>query len=137
MREIYGPMSGEICWATCFRSYSPKIRLRKDKFSKLHFKKLSWALWCMVPEISSVTNNFFVSFWTIFCPFNPLKTPKIKVLEEWKKFLEISFYIGVSKIKKIICYTVSEIWYVTDIITIFHFGFFLPFYPTNSLKNQN
>ena len=25
--------------------------------------------WCMVPEISSVTDRIFLSFWTIFCPF--------------------------------------------------------------------
>ena len=36
----------------------------------------------------------------------------------------------------IICYTVPEIWHVTDII-IFHFGLFLPFYQNNSPKNQN
>ena len=37
----------------------------------------------------------------------------------------------------VICYTVSEILHVTDVICIFHFGYFLPFYPLNSLKNQN
>ena len=37
----------------------------------------------------------------------------------------------------IICYTVPEIWRVTDVIVIFHFGLFLHFYPPNSLKNQN
>ena len=26
---------------------------------------------------------------------------------------------------------------MTDVIAIFHFGLFLPFYPHNSLKNQN
>ena len=37
----------------------------------------------------------------------------------------------------IICYTVPEIWCVAGVI-IFHFRpFFLPFYPTNSPKNQN
>ena len=30
-----------------------------------------------------------------------------------------------------------EIWRVTDVIFIFHFGLFLPFYPSNSPKNQN
>ena len=36
--------------------------------------------------------NFF-SFWTIFCPFNPLTTQKIKILKNWKKCLEVlSFY---------------------------------------------
>ena len=36
----------------------------------------------------------------------------------------------------IICYTVTDIWHATDVI-IFHFGPFLPFYPPNSMKNQN
>ena len=41
----------------------------------------------------------------------------------------------------IICYTVPEIWHVTDIIDIFYFGLFLPFHPPlpplspNSQKN--
>ena len=39
--------------------------------------------------------NFF-SFWTIFCPFTPLTTKKIKILKKWKTSLEISsFYTSV------------------------------------------
>ena len=34
-------------------------------------------------------------------------------------------------------YTVPEIWHVTDVICIFHFRLFFPFYPTNYPKNQN
>ena len=35
----------------------------------------------------------FLSFWTIFCPFTPLWTQKIKILKKWKKHLKIlSFY---------------------------------------------
>ena len=38
----------------------------------------------------------------------------------------------------IICYTVPQIWYVTDVILIFHFGlFFALFNHRNSPKNQN
>ena len=34
-----------------------------------------------------------LSFWTIFCPFTPLWTQKIKILEKWNKSLEtLSFY---------------------------------------------
>ena len=40
-----------------------------------------------------------------FFPFTPLKTQKIKILKNWKKLLEISFYTSVPKIM-IICYTV-------------------------------
>ena len=32
----------------------------------------------------------------------------------------------------IICYTVPEMWRVTDVIFIFHFGIFFPFYPSNN-----
>ena len=35
----------------------------------------------------------------------------------------------------IICFTIPEIWRVTDVI-IFHFGLFFPVLPPNSPKNQ-
>ena len=34
----------------------------------------------------------FLSFWTVFCPFTPLTTQKIKILKNWKKHLEISSF---------------------------------------------
>ena len=37
----------------------------------------------------------------------------------------------------IICYTVPEMWSVTDVLAIFHFGLIYPFNPPNSPKNQN
>ena len=37
----------------------------------------------------------------------------------------------------VICYTVPEIWRVTDVIVIFHFGLFFALYPLNSSKSQN
>ena len=37
----------------------------------------------------------------------------------------------------IICYIVPEIWHVTDVIVIFHFGLFFALIPPNSPKNQN
>ena len=78
----------------------------------------------------------FLSFWAIFCPFTPLTIQKIKIFKKWKKHLEISsFYKSAQKIM-IICYTVPDIWHVTDVIVIFHFGLFLPFIP-KSPKNQN
>ena len=67
------------------------------------------------------------SFWTIFCLFTWLKTQKIKFLKTWKRCLEISsFYSSVPKI--MICY-VPEIWHVTDVISIFHFGLFFTLLP--------
>ena len=41
-----------------------------------------------------------------------------------KRSLEISFYTSVPKIMIIISYTVSEIWQMTDVIVILHFGLF-------------
>ena len=46
------------------------------------------------------------------------------------------FYTSVPKIM-IICYTFPEIWHVTDIIFIFHFWLFLPYYTPSDLKNLN
>ena len=89
----------------------------------------------MVPEISSMT-NFFVIL-DHFCPFNPLTTQKIKILKKWKNCQKISsFYTNVPK-TMIICYTVPEIRCVTDVILIFCFGYFLPFYCPNNPKTQN
>ena len=34
-------------------------------------------------------------------------------------------------------YTVPEIWWVTNIIAIFHFGVFFALLPTSNPKNQN
>ena len=87
-------------------------------------------IWCMVPEIWSVTDKIFLSFWTIFCPLTPLRTQKIKILKKWKKCLKISsFSTSVPKI--------MIIYYITDVSVIFHLGYFLPFYPHNNSKNQN
>ena len=73
--------------------------------------------------------NGYFSFWAIFCPFTPLTARKMKISNKWKKYLEMSsFYTSVPKIM-IIWYTVPEIWHVTDVIVIFHFGLFLAFYP--------
>ena len=47
-----------------------------------------------------------------------------------------SFYKSVPKLM-IICYTVSEIWRVTDIVFIFHFGIFFALLPLNDPKIQD
>ena len=66
--------------------------------------------------------NFFFFILRYFLPFYPLTAQKN---ENFKKiWLDISsFYTNVLKIM-IICYTVSEIWHVTDVFVfvIFHFG---------------
>ena len=68
--------------------------------------------------------NCCYSFWAIFGPFTPQTAQKNKISKNWKKTLEISsFYTSVPKLM-IICYTVPEIWWVTDVIVVFHFGQF-------------
>ena len=90
----------------------------------------------LVPEIWSMTDRIFLSFWAIFWRVTPLTPQKIKILKKWKKCQEmLSFYPSVPKIM-IICYIVPAIWHRTDIIFIFHVGLFLHFYPTSSPKNE-
>ena len=63
----------------------------------------------------------YFSFWAISCSFTSLTARKIQIekKKKWKKRLEIlSFYNCVPKLT-IICYTVPEIWHMTD-VTIFH-----------------
>ena len=70
--------------------------------------------------------NYF-SFCAIFCPLTPLTAQKMKISKKWKKYLEISsFYTSVPKVI-IICYTVPEIWRVTD-VTVFVFFHFRQFF---------
>ena len=88
---------------------------------------------CSSWDIVCVGCNCYCSFWVIFSPFPPLTAQKMRT---WKKHREISFNTSVPKIM-IICYTVPEIWCVTDVTAIFHLGYFLPFYPSNSLKKEN
>ena len=70
----------------------------------------------------------FLSFWTIFCPFTPLTTWKIKILKKWKNCLEmLSFYIHVPQMTIIWC-KVPEILKVTE-KTFCHFGPFFALLP--------
>ena len=85
-----------------------------------------------VPEIVQLTDVLFIFHFELFLPFYQ----KMRNSEKWKQFLEILFYTSVTKIM-IIHYTVPEIWHLTDVTVIFHFGLFFPFYHPNSLKNEN
>ena len=86
-----------------------------------------------VRETWHVTDVAFIFlFWAICCSFTHLTAQNMKISKKWKKHLEIpSFYTS------IICYTVPEIWHVTDVTVIFHFGLFLSFYPHYRPKNEN
>ena len=80
------------------------------------------------------TPESFLPFLTVFYPFTPLWTQKIKILKEWKKHLKILFYKCVPKMTVIWC-MVPEIWSTTEFFVIL--DHFVPFYPLNNLKNQN
>ena len=76
--------------------------------------------------------HIFWSFWAIFCLFTPLTTQKN---QNFKKMS--SFYTILPK-TMIVRFTVPDIWCVTNVIFIFHFGLFFPLvHPKNGLKNQN
>ena len=47
-----------------------------------------------------------------------------------------SFNTSVPQIM-IICYTIPEIWHMTDVTVIFHFGLFFALLPPTSPKNEN
>ena len=84
-----------------------------------------------VLEIQCVTDVIIFYFGPFFALLNPLSSQKIKILKNWKKQMGTT----VPKIM-IICYPVLEIWHLTDVSAIFHFGLFFPFYLPNSPKNQ-
>ena len=92
-------------------------------------KNHDYMLYCSW-DMTCDTCNCCFSFWAIFWPFTPpLTAQKIKISKKMKKLLEISsFYRSVPKIM-IICCTVLEIWHLTHVIVVFHFGPFLTFYP--------
>ena len=63
----------------------------------------------------------YFPFWEMLCPFTPLTAQKMKIFLKSKKYLDtLSFNKSVPEIM-IICFTVPEIWYMTDLIVIFHF----------------
>ena len=62
--------------------------------------------------------QYFLSFWTVFCPFTPLTVRRTTILKKWKKHLETSsFYTSVPKIMIRWC-TVPEIWRVKEVQTV-------------------
>ena len=93
-------------------------------------------IWCMVPEIWSTTDRIFLSFWTIFCPFTPLTTQKIKITKNEKNPGDIMILHRCTKYHDHMLYCS---WDVTlDRCNYFSFrAIFCPFTPANSPKNQN
>ena len=53
-------------------------------------------IWCLVPEIWSMLDRIFLSFWIIFLLFTTLNNPENLNFEKTKKHLEMLFYTCVS-----------------------------------------
>ena len=128
-----------------FLPFYPPLTAQKMKISKMkkHLEISSFytsvlkimIIGYTVPEIWNVTDVIAIFILSYTIPFCPPTAQKLKISKQWKKDLQISsFYTLVPKII-IICYTISEIWHVSDVI-IFILGNFLPFYPPNSPKNE-
>ena len=65
---------------------------------------------------------------SVFCPFTGLTARKRKILKKWRKHPEISSFYNSVPIIMISWHMVPEIWCITDVIIISHFGLvFCPF----------
>ena len=86
-----------FCHSGPFFALLPTYGPRKSKFWQneknswgyYHFTKVyhKWQpyIWLWFLRYGVQQTEFFLSFWTIFCPFNPLINWKIKILKKWKK----------------------------------------------------
>ena len=78
----------------------------------------------------------FLSFWTVFWPFTPLKTQKIKISKKQKKKAWIYYHFTPMYHK----WQLYDVWFLrygvwqTEFFVIL--DHFLPFYPTNNPKNK-
>ena len=119
-----------FCPLTLLTNQKIKIWKKNEKraWRYHHFTQL----YQKYPEIGRMTDVIVIFH---FFAFYSLTARKIKIWKKWKTHQELLwFYKSVPKIM-IIRYNYPEIWRVTDVIVIFHFGHFLPFYPPNSKKN--
>ena len=82
----------------------------------------------MVLEIWSMTDRIFCHFGQFFALL-PSKNAKNQNFEKIEKTpTDIIIYTSVPKIM-IMWYTFPEIWLVTDVIVMFHFGLFFALLP--------
>ena len=81
----------------------------------------------------------YFSFWAIFCPFTPIIAQKIKISKKLKKIPgDIIILNKCTKNHDNLLYCSWDM--ACDRCNCFFFfilGYFLPFYPCNSLKNEN
>ena len=90
-------------------------------------------IWCTVPEIWSMKDSF-LSFWTICCPFTPLKTQKNQNFEKMKKNAWIYHFTQVQQ--KLWSYDILYLrygaWQMYLLFLIL--GYFGPFTPLTAWK---
>ena len=55
-KNLFSVTARNLFWATCFHCCSPNIRLRKDKFSRQRFKKISRLTVCLWPHTAKLCN---------------------------------------------------------------------------------
>ena len=136
-----------------FLPFEPPNNLEKQNFEKIKKKPgyiitlhlcttndiMIYASWDM--ECNRL-NVFFIL--DHFLPFYPPSNSKIEILKKWKKnpwHIIVLRQCNKTHGHMIICYTVPEIWCVTDAIFIFHFGLFFALCllvpPPNHPKKQN
>ena len=125
----------EFGWKRCRKSQSwksQKIKIMKNCKKRLEILSFYTSvpkimIMCYtVPEKWRVMDVIvFFHFGLFFALLPPYLAPKINISKKIKKYLEISsFYTSVPKIM-MICYTIPEIWCVTDVIVVFNFELFL------------
>ena len=116
-----------FCTFTSITAWIMKISKKKKNACNTSAPKIIIICYT-VPEIWCVTDVIVIFHFGLFFVLLPLTARKMKISKKKKKkkkkTLEISsFYTSVPKLM-IICYTVPEIWWVTDVIVVFHFGQF-------------
>ena len=89
----------------------------------------------MAPEIWNVT-EFFVILGH-FLPFYPTNNPKNQNFEKMKKTPGDIIILHTCIKNHDQCYTIPEIWHMTDVIYISYFGPFSAILPPKSPKKQN
>ena len=127
-----------FCPFTPVTAQKMKISKKQKKDSRYHhftqvYQNDDHMLYCSWDMACDWCNYYFFYFGLFFALLSH-NSPKTKKFKKCKKLLEISFYTSVPKIM-IICYTIPEIWHMTDVIVTFHFGlFFAPFTPITAQK---
>ena len=93
-------------------------------------------IWCMVPEIWSMTDMIFCHFRQFFAPLPPLQLEKSKF---WKNEKTTCWYYHFTHVyhkwqSHDVWFLSYEVWPTQFFVIL---DCFLPFYPPNNQKNQN